>query len=320
MANPDRPIYAKTALPSRRWFLGVGSAVLLAACLPKQEVTQPVEAKGIKKELGEWSQQEIEALAVKMMSELQFNDIAHAGRVLLDNQQQGGPSFSRFSPIFFDYKVRVSNVRDINPAGAGMGVSAPAMASIREITPRIGVSVRSRANGATERISVPPALKFEEIQFNNGLVSNYSDFLIELYMAKEVMNADALGMVTSYIASNVFYTRYYVPQDTRTRNGIQASMINSGFGEIPSSFMADLWAHYLLVPNYLIALEQGKFPTSEAEGDEVRIFKLAAEVFQEDGVLTRNSEGIYEWTKDSDKFFGTWIDFSIAGFKALRPK
>lgn len=326
MASADRPIFIDQSnsgrfdLLSRRQFFrlfAIGSAATLAACSSRQEA--PAEVPGIRRELGRWSQSEVETLALEMKKDPQLYYIANAGEALLDNQQ-GRPSFSTYSPIFTDDKVKFATIDHISPSSTGLNLPTPVGTHIKEVTPRIVVSVRSKTTGLQERILVPPALKFEEIQLNHELTKDRSDLLLQFYIAKEVLNAKAFGMVTSWMAVNTIYTQYDKPQDIKAQNGIQASMMNSGFGEIPTFFMANLWAHYLLVPDYLVASEQDRFSSGEANGDELRIFKLAGEVFQKRGVLTRNSEGVYAWTQDSNKFFSEWIDFSIAGWNAMKPK
>jgi hypothetical protein len=224
------------------------------------------------------------------------------------------------SNIFTDDKVKVVSVNSIDPSSAGMGdvvLAAPMKSIIDESNQTINVTLHSKFDDSTLQMSVPTSLHFKEIQLDSGLIKEYSNFLLKFYMAKEIMNVRAFDMVSAYMVDNTFYTEYEIPEDDRTRKAIQASAMMSGIGEMSSSFMADMWAHFLMVPNYLIALERDRFSEREIKGNELSTFDLAANVFQEEDVLIRNPEGIYEWTKDTDKFFNTWIDLSIAGFKTF---
>lgn len=295
---------------------GLGTLVWITGCKSFPNAPEVID---MRREAGIWSQSEVEALARAMMDETQLNDVAFAGSVLLDNQR-GKPSFSKMSPVFTDDKVKVTTVEDIDSSGAGLVVSSPMKARIKEDRQRVIFDLRSRTTGDTTRISAPLGLNLEEIQLNARFTKEYSDFLTRFLLTKEVLNITAFDMVSAYLTTNTVYNKYEVPQDARLRNAVQAAAIQGSFKDVPAYAMADLWAHFLLVPNYLLALDQNRFTQQEAESNVMLIFKYAAEVFQDSGVLNKNKNAGYEWTKDSDKFFTVWIDFATAEYNTLKKK
>ncbi|MBI4036102.1 hypothetical protein HY383_04065 [Candidatus Daviesbacteria bacterium] len=299
--------------------LAIGAALITTSCARQPVPTgSPQVDVGIRRELGIWTQEQVETFAGAMMGNSEFNNIAYAGSILLDNQQ-GKPSFSKNGSIFSDEKAKVVTVDKIDPADSGMNVLqvAPVGAIIKVSDQKINANLRSLTGGPDLRMSAPASLQFKEIRIDGVVTRNYPDFLMHFLVAKEVLSAQAFDMVAKYVMANTLYPDYERPKDERIRKAVETSAINSGFGRVPTSFMADLWGHYLLLPDYLKAIEQGKFSQDELDGDILRVFKIANDNFQKAGILVKDQDGKYKWTEDSKKFYDTWIDFSVAGYNAL---
>lgn len=308
---------------SRRHVLNLaglaGVSFMLAACGKRVEapLASTLEPVGIRREIGAWTRQDIEAFARAMMRESDINEIAYAGGVLLDNQR-GNPSTSRISKIFSDEPIKVTTYSSLpSTRGAGVEIQAPMEAIVRESSLRYGVSLRSKNGGSPLKFSAPVALILEEVKLNHEMTKDASNFILKFFMAKEIYNAYAHDQVTAYIAKTTLYNMYEKPQSAGISNAVQASLMRSKFEEVPAVFMADMFAHFWMVPSYNIAVERGKFSQRELDGDDLRVFDIASKQFQKNGVLIRNSQGEYSWTQDADKFFNSWIELSKAFYRAL---
>ena len=275
----------------------------------------------IRRETGVWTQADVEALANQMIAETRYFWISSAGVILLDNQQ-GQPSFSKVSDMFEDDKpIQFETIKEVQPSPYAKNSKAPMASSISQNNnDKVEIVLKSKTDGSLFKFpgEYPSSLSFESLEIDRGAMDNVSDFIFKLYIAKEIYNAKSFDLVAEFLASE-YYEKYEKPEDDLTKRAVKVAMMDSDIGDfkMPTAFAADMWAHYMVLPDYLMAKNDGKFTKKEIESIDLAVFDLTAGVFQEDGVLIANSDGTYGWTQDSNKFYSEWFNFTAAWYKAL---
>lgn len=250
-----------------------------------------------------------------MIEETQFGDMVHAGTVLKDNIN-GKPSFSGMSPLFLNNKLKVVTVNDFRTS---TGKPAPMAASVKPMEPRVSVNLRPKSSESPRFFTVSnfTRLKYETLTIDAKQMSGLSDFLFKFYIAKEILNIKAFDMVAEHMVRPLFEDYIVSPDTDEAKRAIQLYGLRGGIAEMPAQALVDLWAHFLLAPAYLTAVEQDRFSKEDLrnEGEGINIFKTPAMIFQQEGILTKNGDGRWEWTKDYDLFMQTWEDVALTGYR-----
>lgn len=306
---------------SRRTVLQIPVAValsqLLAACGTRpSEPTGGFSESKIRRATGEWTAGDIQNLAQSMIEETQFGDIVQTGQVLLDNLN-GKTSFSDMSPLFTNDSLKIATVKSGRTRD---GKQAPMTGTIGPIEPRSTVTLTPKSPGSTRfpTVSNFTRLRYESVTIGAEEMSGYSDFLFKFYMAKEIYNIKAFDMVAHHMVQPIFEDYVLSPDTDEAKRAIQLYGLRGGIAEMPARAIVDLWTHFLLVPAYLTATEQKRFSSGDLGngGLAINVFKTPAELFQREGILTKNAEGRWEWTRDYDKFIQTWEDVALTGYRA----
>ncbi len=317
--------YRNVPVGRRTLFKLVLSLPIVIACSRSepQATVEPLLLEptgGIRHEIGVWTPLEVANLAKEMLDDgtRGLNNTAFAGAVLLDNQRGIPGALARMSPLFEEGRIKVETVPSISGNTAEVDLPAPASAVIRT-KGRMDLNLRSRIGEPTLRMAVPTTIHFEIINFGYDYTKDMSDMMVKFYMAKELFNARAFEMASNYAMVGGLTPYYEIPSNERAKKALQLGLLDGGMGQsrMRVAFVADLWSHFLLVPDYLKAIENGLFTQDEIDSPGLGAFKLAVKVFQEEKVITKNSSGDYEWTKDNDKFFDSWYRLAEAGHRVF---
>lgn len=292
---------------TRRELILAPIALVLAGCTaeervkkapaPSPETTiEPISLAELRKIEGEWTKKQIEALAREMMAEPEFNDIAFAGQLLLKNQQ-GDPSFSTISPVFTDEKITVVTLLKSDSIPREMG----AVSNIVTTGPVAKILLLARNNKVmSETISGFAKFKFEGIGINPIRLKDASDFMLKLIFAKEIYNVLAFQQITEVCVYSLSQD-YEFPRDEQASGLLAVDCLGRTSKGLPLSVLADVWAHFLMLPNYGLAKDKGKIGEKEIEED-LGVFETSFKLFLKERVLLKNDKGLYEWTQDSYKF------------------
>lgn len=287
----------------------IGTVFIIDACSPSPR---------------RWSRDEIINFGRSMQSEPQFNDVAYAGWVLVESQSKR-PSLSRLSPLFVDEPIKMTTVENLG-SYIKWDIEAPMVASVTTRGPKVQVTLRSKTDRSVARFSSTSALQLGEIVIDRPLASKMSDFVFKLYAAKEIFNTQALDTALSYMVASVIGPYYFMPEEELARRAVTVSRLFDKVEGVPIHAIADRWAHYYLVPNYLVAAEEGRISRGDWGKDDdyehgyEALFRKAAEIFLSEGVLFKNSAGVYRWTDNSDRLFRVWMEKALVPFRAKRLK
>lgn len=252
---------------------------------------------GIRRKEGVWTDHEIEALAKSMMAETPYNDVAYAGQLLLNNLQ-GKPSFSLESDILSDSKLAlVTDAKYDNPMAAvltGDGQIIPFA-----IVPKNG--------GPKKNSSSPEKVRIDQILISGKIMGDKSDFMFKIVVAKEIYNAKATDMAVD-LAEKAIYQEYDPPPTPKERRLLRTNLLlTSTVNGVPVKEVVDQWAHLLMVPNYLIAKEKGRFTPADYEGNWLEFFEVGSQKLLANGGLARQGES-YSWT---DRAYKQWLDIAL---------
>lgn len=310
---------------NRRTFLKLSVLMALAsACsvIPKNsENPTPALVTGrIRRAEGEWTSEEVESLATAMMAEIEFENIALAGSMLLKNQQ-GKKSFSEMSPLFTDDPLTVvtrNNSLPINERFRG------AMAiTIRETDPWVNTTLSYKDGQNSINFTGATKLRVENLIQDADALGTKSDFLIKFFAAKEILNIKAFDLATDIFAK--FFSQYQLPQDEASRNAarlffLRTMALKGKYSEMPLRFMADVWGHFLMVPDYVLAKERGRFTSEDLA--VLSVFDILSKFFLEYKLLVKDQNGKYVWTEDTGLLYGTWVDRALithAAYLGISP-
>jgi hypothetical protein len=118
-------------------------------------------------------------------------------------------------------------------------------------------------------------------------------------------------MLGKYLAATEVYNKHEQPSDQKHQALLQAHLIRSTiFGDVPATEIADIWAHFILIPDYLKATHKQKWTKQVAESEEHDLFYKSAERFLNDNVLIKKNND-YSWTGDHNKFYNSWLDVAL---------
>lgn len=282
--------------------VAIGAAAFAGACSPS---------------LRRWSRDEIINLGRSMQSEPQFNDIAYAGWVLIESQSKR-PSLSRLSPLFVDEPIEMTTVENLG-SYKRLDVEAPISATVRAKEPVVSITLRPNIDRPVAIFFGFSALQLREIAIDRPLTSKMSDFVFKLMVAKEIFNAKAFDEALSYMVASVIDPYYFImPEGELSRRAVTISRMFGEVEGVPTHTIADIWAHYYLVPNYLVAVEEGRISRGDwGKNDDYEqgyeaMFRKSAEIFLSEGVLFKNSDGGYRWTDNRDRFFRVWMKTALS--------
>ena len=192
-------------------------------------------------------------------------------------------------------------------------------ANVKPVEPRIIITLKPRLPDTSDFLTISNLtnLHYEKLTISERHMSNYSDFLFKFYTAKEIFNIKAFGMVAEYMIKPLIEGYSISPDNDDAKRALQLYGLRGGITEMPAEAMVDIWAHFLLVPAYLKAVEQKRFSNGDLRngGEAINIFKTPAELFQREGILSKNNSGQWEWTKDYNLFIQTWEDVALRGYR-----
>ena len=269
----------------------------------KEKTTTETPKNRIRREAGEWSRSEVETLALEMQSESQFNDIASFGLILFDNQRETNPSISKLNPLFTDHKIKFSTLED--SGDSPMYINFIPTGNDREFT------IVSKIDGTIEKSSAKTSLQIEELIVDSKYTKQYSDFALKFFAAQQMSTVIAAKTFVDFVIENIVSQDYIVPAaNDNARKALEVDIITQRtFSQIPTASFIDMWGSFMMLPNFNLALEQGKF-SSEEINSAFGLQKEASEVFLNNGVLMRSSTGRYEWTSDPVKFLEAWTNLA----------
>lgn len=289
---------------NRRNFLkwaGLGLGTVAITCL-RDEKSQKESV--IRRTEGQWTEEEVKSLAKTMRAEKEFKMIAYAGLILLMNQE-GEPSFSKVSPLFIDRPVQLITKASLPSARGDYTILIKV--HINEVEPEVRVSLDSKTNNEKLEIKNRKELALESIEINAGDFKDKSDFLIKFAIATAVYNIKAFDMVANYLDS---LSAYQAPTDPELRNAFRLFNLSTfkmtKYRPMPAVFMADLWSHFIMIPDFKRARDKGKLTKEDEEF--LFLFEGPSRYFLAEGILMKTADGDYQWTKDSRRFYDSWVE------------
>lgn len=231
---------------SRRFFLGASaSGLLLAACGRSQEVKIPI---GVRRTEGRWSPVEVAGLALSMINERDLEGISRTGQLLLDNQY-GRPSLSTESSLFGDALIKFSTLE--------LDQRTLAKSRVTETNSPMTVLIKDKNSEDLQSIQAAKKLILPEVLLNKMWSDQSSDLMVKFSVAKEIFyDIRAIEMATSFYANQAFE----LPRDKVLVDVVRIYELTRGVdGDAPIGFIADIWAHFLSLPDYLTAKDRGGF-------------------------------------------------------------
>lgn len=302
---------------SRRAAVGLGLSVLLSGC---DLQNPPRETREIRKNVGPWTKEEVMATARAMMADSRFGDIAYAGRLLLENQQ-GKSVVSQESSLFSDERIQIETVEVLNYPDSSAPNPSPEFAGpvpmdayIKQVSPIFEGTFKSRQGKRDLSIRTGTGLQLEKIRVSKRWMTGRPEFLFKLFLAKEIYNIRAFELVTVAAVKDAALA-YDFPSDSLTQKALKtfASTIETGDG-IPVAAIADILAHFFVLPDYNLDKDLGVFG---GKTDYSWVLDTAAELFKEQGVLYRDSDGKYKWRDEGESLNRILIRTAWAGAKIL---
>lgn len=109
---------------------------------------------------------------------------------------------------------------------------------------------------------------------------------------------------------------FFIPDGESIKRAVTVGRIYDDLDGLPVYRIADFWAHYLMVPNYLLARDEGRVSSNDWGNNDYKygyeyIFRTAAETFLNEGVLLKNPEGLYRWVEDGYRLYDVLIETAI---------
>ncbi len=275
------------------------SAVATFTPIPNKEAVFGPE-EPIRRSEGNWTDSDVENLSRKMLSQTELTEIPFAGSILMKNVK-GQPSFSEETSLFTDLKLIFKTQRLLpgNPLSPIATLPDYNVGTI--VTLPVFKANGERVGTTTGRSSM--ALKL--ITISTQATQGHSDFFLMFGAAKEIMNYKGFAMGLEYTLNR---SGYKVPDDQKQKNTLMLKMFDFGYsdyGDMPTQYMSDLWAQFLMIPDYLKAKESSKFSSSDLA--TLRLTDAAANDFINNSVLSKNADGKYIWTQDKNKFYDNWV-------------
>lgn len=296
-------------------FITAGALLFAAGCKPntlqvEQRAGQALAPSEYRRSEGTWTKEEVIALARGMIAEAGIADIARLGNVLLGNQE-GQPTLSAESPLMVDGPLTFKTVPRI--ASPIKGAEAPASMQVGHAQPKVTTTLKPRIPGLKPYpIDTLSKLKAETVQIDRTVTEGTSDFFLKFITAKEMYNFRAFDLVTTVLAGYALSKQYELPQDNvDVMNAVKILAWTGGIANTETPFIADLWAHFLMLPAYNTAKDQGKFTKKDL--DKLHIFDGATNILSKEKVFERRTDGTYKWAQmDSEDFYDIWLKTAIS--------
>lgn len=293
--------------------------LLLAASLPAGAACTP--RVDLRKNTGTWTQDEVEKAAQSMMVDDKFRFVYRAGKMLLGNQR-GENSISSVSKLFSDTpKIIVETHKGLLPQQEGLteGIEgdAPADSLIYHNEPFYGFMLKGKPGTADEQFLGSDSLRLEKIRISKQHMDGKSDFMFKLVLAKEIQNINAFEAATNVLFFEV-YKDYEVPADDVMKKAMRTASINREVNGVPMSAIGDIWAHFAVLPDYLLANDRKMF--TQEDKKLLWLFELSAEVLGDMGALEKRNDGTYGWTGSQMDMMTTWYNAADTGYKILFQK
>ncbi len=300
----NRERYSRRELLAHLGQGALGSLIL--ACTGGKERI-PLAIYEFRRSEGTWTREEIEALADSMLAEDVFTEIPYAG-YLLKEGINGKPNFSANDSLFIDSLPTF--ISQTHLPAPFTNTKIPMGAYIAAVGPDVTLSnVPNEFQGKTSK----PNAELQQIIISTDQTKDNSDFALKFIVAKEVMNYYAYNMVANYIAYDLLSLK--LPSDPIERRAamiyyVHSLSIDTRHGLVPVFSLADFWALYLMIPDYIKARQRNKFTVDDLKaGEGLGLFDETAKGFISDGILIFKN-GAYHWTEDSKKFYDEWLDVS----------
>lgn len=256
---------------------------------------------------GVWDREKVIEIAKSMLredKENNLNDIGYAGSLLLGNQQ-GEKTFSRENSIFTDEPVSIEAWDHTGKDYTGQ--EALFLAITEKSGEDLKILLKSKGKAKDMNISATSRLSLSKIMLNKSELKEVSALGIKFGIAKEIYNLIAIKIVTDK-AMQSFESQYVLPTKVEEYDAVR---VWSGFQEliykgysVNIHFAIDILAHYLLVPNFLLAKEAGKINSAD-----LNIFALldsSADYFKRLKILSKKDDK-YLWTQGPERELG-WFD------------
>lgn len=310
---------------SRRDFLalsvraaaGLGLSTLLSGC---DLQNPPRETREIRKNVGLWTKEEVMVVARAMMADGRFEDIAHAGRLLLENQQ-GKPAISQESSLFSDERISIETVEALdypdssapNPSPEFAGPS-PMDAYIKQVLPIFEGTFKSRQGKRDLSIRTGTGLQLEKIRGSKRWMTGRPEFSFNLLLAKEIYNIRAFELMTAAAVKDLALD-YDIPSDSLTQKALKTDAFTLKTADgIPVTAMADLLAHFFVLPDYNLAKDLGVLGN---KSNHSWVLDTATELLKKQGVLYKDSDGKYKWRGEGESLNRILIKTAWAGAKIM---
>lgn len=256
----------------------------------------------------EWDQSIIESKARAMMNDDRFPNMAHAGEILLKNQQGGQPSLSLECPIFKDEKIHVrtltkitSPYKDDDPQ-----TPPPAKALISYEKPIITTVLKAKTGASTRETRSESYLALRQIQIAKDVAEGKSDMVIQLFLAKEIYNAHAFQLVSSEVAKKIFQN-YKMPESEEEKRALQVYAVKEKTQDgVTAIEIADMLAHFYIIPDYMKAVDLG-LVAEEDKKTILSFFDAFATVSKQENLLVKDEQGNYQW---NDKWTGNQLSLT----------
>lgn len=277
-------------------------------------------SRGIKQEIaripeGVWSKEEVIAFAQSMIQENTLNDVAYAGQILQGNQEDK-PTFSEQCPIYTDEPIVFETTSDRLIPGFNAD-DAPAAAVFDDVGEEVEVVLNSKSQLPTQKFFSRTRTRMGKIVLSKPGLAGLSPLGIKFVVAKEIYNLRADQMLIERELPTL--APYFVlPSEPKQLAALKVRMRHQNViirgTEVPMTFAGDIQAHYLLVPNYLVAKEAGRFNTADQEVSVV--YDQAGDYFMSQRILYKKN-GKYRWSQD-ERTFVVWLDGILSVYQQTR--
>lgn len=278
---------------------------------PDPKARAVLTEQDVRKDIGIWSKEDIERLANTMISDPRFTNLLQAGEILLGNQQDSKTVSSETS-LFSDNRIQIETVQNLDNDHPGRSI--PMDASVVPNQPILITSFKSKDGGKDLTIQTGTSLRFDRIRISHDIMNAESNFINELFLAKEVYNIKAFDIVTSRIVEQLS-SQYDISGDRLTRDAVRTYSIHGTDRGASVSAIADMLAHFLILPDYNLAKDLGILDPERSE-NSFWVLNTSTKFLIEGGTLAKDPDGVYRWKGDINDVNEMLYRLAWAGVKA----
>lgn len=293
--------------------------VAMASC---GETPPPASPEGLKRTDGVWTPEEIQKVAASMANEdTRLNTIVYAGNLLLANGR-GERVLSNEAPFFVENRLGINTKSDLHLDRSNLFQTSQSLAGINmeKTAEKTHVHFTQRGLPPTDA-NYSYQLKSTDILLNNKYLKRGSDLVLKFFLAKELSNLHAFGLAANFVADAVGVN---LPTEEKARNAALVLMLDQTpyIPKYPSVTLktweyADMWAHFMVVPDYLVAKEQKRLTRDDLDIIGKTPIDAASQIFLDQGALVRTNDGGYKWSDTSS--IEDWF-LLTASFQAVSQK